>query len=63
MDDLDSAIKLDSGFVAARFNRASLHEVMGNRQLAVADLQRFLDIAPSQQWKDAAKKLLQQWKK
>ncbi len=61
LEDFDACVAADPHSAAPYFNRASVHDVMGNRALAIADLKRFLEIAPSEEWKDAAKALLQRW--
>ncbi len=59
--DFDACVAADPTSAAPYFNRASVHEAMGNRDLAIIDLKHFLEIAPSEEWKDAAEALLQQW--
>lgn len=61
LQDFDACIAADPQSAAPYFNRASVHEAMGNRTRAIADLKHFLKIATSDEWKDVAEKLLQQW--
>ncbi len=59
--DFDACIAADPQSAAPYFNRASVHDAMGNRALAIDDLERFLQMAPSEEWKAVATELLAQW--
>ncbi|HED17245.1 MAG TPA: tetratricopeptide repeat protein [Gammaproteobacteria bacterium] len=61
MTDFDACVAADPQSAAPYFNRASVHDAMGHRELAIADLNRFLEIADSEQWKNVAKALLLKW--
>jgi tetratricopeptide (TPR) repeat protein len=93
MADLDKAVELSPDFVAARFNRGSMHfsagrykealvdfercaavdphapppwfnlamtrEQLGDKEGAVSDLKRFLELTQTKEWREVAEKKLQ----
>jgi len=59
--DFEHCIAVDPHSAAPYFNRAAAYDAMGNREAARADLQRFLEIADSEEWKTAATDILKAW--
>ena len=60
--DFEHCIAVDPHSPAPYFNRASTYWELGRSEEAVADLQRFLDLADNAEWKKAAEDLMQNWK-
>jgi len=44
--DLNRAIEVDPNMFSAYFNRGQVHEMLGQREKALADYRRFMQIAP-----------------
>ncbi len=59
--DFDRCIEIEPKVAAAWFNRASTHEAMGNRELAIQDLEHFLSLETEAGWVEMAQELLNQW--
>ncbi len=59
--DFNRCIEIEPGVAAAWFNRASTHEAMGNRELAIKDLEHFLGLETEPGWVEMAQELLNQW--
>ncbi len=60
--DFDRCIEIEPAVAAAWFNRASTHEAMGNRELAIKDLEHFLSLETEAGWVEMAQQLLAQWR-
>ena len=43
------------------FNRASAEDALGNRTAAIADMQRFLELANDEEWRETGQRLLDDW--
>ncbi len=61
LKDFDHCIAVDPHNPAPYFNRAATQEEMGNRAEAIADMQRFLELADDEAWKKAAQQMLDKW--
>ncbi len=61
--DLNRAVELAPDVPGPYFNRAVAHWQLGQREAAIKDLERFLELARPSEWKETAKKLLEEWKR
>jgi len=61
--DFDYCVAVDPHSAAPYFNRASAYAALQRRDEAVADLQRFIELAESEEWKATAQKLLDGWRR
>ena len=63
LKDLNRAVELAPDVPGPYFNRAVAHWQLGEREAAIKDLERFLELAEPSDWKETAKKLLEEWKR
>ena len=63
LPDLDRAVQLAPEVAGPYFNRAVAEWQLGKREEAIQDLERFIELAKPSEWKETAKKLLEEWKR
>ncbi len=61
LQDFDSCIAIDPHQAGPYFNRAATRDALGDRQGAIEDIKRFMEIAGEGSWRDSAQQLLDKW--
>lgn len=59
--DFDYLVKHDPSLPAPYFNRGAMNHVLGNDAAARADIEKFIELADSEDWKQAGRDLLKAW--
>lgn len=59
LEDFDHCIALDPHLPGPYFNRATVQDALGNKDAAVADLERFLQISQNPSWNSQAEEMLE----
>jgi len=62
LPDLDRAVELAPDAAGPYFNRAVAKWQLGKREEAIRDLERFIELAEPSEWKETARKLLEEWR-
>jgi lipoprotein NlpI len=62
LEDLDHCIALDPHLPGPYFNRAVVHDALGDRELATKDLERFLQIEKDDAFRKQAQQVLDLWR-
>jgi tetratricopeptide (TPR) repeat protein len=60
-EDTQMAVEFAPHNAGTYFNRAATHDAMGKRDMAIADMQRFLELTENADWKKAAEDILKRW--
>ena len=63
LEDFDQCVAIDPHVAGPYFNRASTKQELGDTVGAKNDLNRFIQLSDSEQWKSTAQDLLQRWEK
>jgi len=63
LEDFDQCIVIDPHEAGPYFNRASIKQALGDAVGAKNDLNRFIQLSSSEQWKSTARELLIRWEK
>lgn len=63
LEDFDQCVAIDPHVAGPYFNRASTKQALGDTAGAKNDLNRFIQLSDSEQWKSTAQDLLQRWEK
>ncbi len=61
LKDFDYLVKHDPALPAPYFNRGAMHHALGNDAAARADIEKFIGLADSEDWKQAGRNLLKAW--
>ena len=60
--DFDHCVAVDPHAPGPYYNRAAVNDALGRRDLAIADMERFIEISDNPQWREQAGKLLAIWR-
>ncbi|MEN8712576.1 MAG: tetratricopeptide repeat protein [Arenicellales bacterium] len=63
LEDFDQCVAIDPHVAGPYFNRASTKQELGDTVGAKNDLNRFIQLSDSEQWKSTAQDLLKRWEK
>jgi tetratricopeptide (TPR) repeat protein len=61
LQDFDHCIAIDPHAPAPYFNRAGVYDALGQRDAAVTDIRRFMELTQNAAWKKSAQDLLDAW--
>lgn len=61
LQDFDAFISIDRHAAGPYFNRGAAKDALGDRQGAIQDIRRFIEISGNDEVKKTVQKLLKQW--